>query len=275
MALVRDRADVLLRKAAADELHELLAQQARMQFDAGTGIGEVNSWRNSLPAFLHDLHQAGLGHVEVLLEHRLPFTPKRVDVLLCGTHPTTRRHSYVLVELKQWTNAEPRDDGLVTVPQYGQPVLHPADQVRGYCEYLIDFTPFLADGHAGVYGIAYLHNATAAGWRLRRYHVDQHGRLYTRDERAELIDELRRLLDTDEATADEARLAADDLLQARTEPSKQLLAVAAAEVNAREQFVLLDVEQVAYKIVEQAVDDADRQNTKTVVIVLGLSLIHI
>ncbi|GAA3043444.1 DUF2075 domain-containing protein [Pseudonocardia yunnanensis] len=269
MALVRDRADVLLEKAEADELHELLAQQARIQFNSGTGTGEITSWRNSLPAFLRDLREAGLGHVEVLLEHKLPFTPKRVDVLLCGTHPKTHRNSYVLVELKQWTNAEPRDDGLVMIPQYGQPVLHPADQVRGYCEYLIDFTPFLADGSAGVYGIAYLHNATTEGWKLKKYRLDEHGRLYTRDERAELINELRRLLDSSPASAGAARQAADDLLQARTEPSKQLLAVAAKEVKEREQFVLLDQQQVAYKIVEQAVDLANRENTKTVVIVLG------
>ncbi|GAA1200319.1 DNA/RNA helicase domain-containing protein [Pseudonocardia alaniniphila] len=269
MALVRDRADVLLEKAEADELHELLAQQARIQFNSGTGTGEITSWRNSLPAFLRDLREAGLGHVEVLLEHKLPFTPKRVDVLLCGTHPKTHRNSYVLVELKQWTNAEPRDDGLVMIPQYGQPVLHPADQVRGYCEYLIDFTPFLADGSAGVYGIAYLHNATTEGWKLKKYRLDEHGRLYTRDERAELIDELKRLLDSSPESAAAARQAADDLLQARTEPSKQLLAVAAKEVKEREQFVLLDQQQVAYKIVEQAVDLANRENTKTVVIVLG------
>jgi uncharacterized protein len=268
VALVRDRADVLLKRAEAGELHELLAQQARMQFDAGTGVGEINSWRLSLPALLTDLEEAGLGHVEVLLEHRLPLTPMRVDAVLCGTHPRTRRNSYVLVELKQWTNAEVRDDGLVMIPQYGQPVLHPVDQVRRYCEYLVDFTPFLAEGQAGVYGIAYLHNATTEGWKLRNYRLDEHGRLYTRDERSELMDELRRLLDP-RASAEATRRAADDLLQARTEPSKQLLAVAAQEVKEREQFVLLDEQRVAYQLVEQAVDRSDRENTKTVVIIMG------
>lgn len=195
MALVRDRADTLLKKAEAGELPAELARQAEIRFNARTGRGELNSWRNSLPAFLTDVCEAGLEHVEVLLEHRLPLSPKRVDVVLCGVHPTTRHNSYVLVELKQWSNAELRDDGLVTIPQYGQPVLHPVEQVRRYCEYLIDFTPFLAGGHAGVYGIAYLHNTTAEGWKLRNYRLDEHGRLYTRDERASLIAELRRLLD--------------------------------------------------------------------------------
>jgi uncharacterized protein len=269
VALVRDRADILLKKAEADELHELLAQQARIRFNAGTGVAEINSWRHSLPALLTDLQDAGLSHVEVLLEHRLPYTPKRVDALLCGVDPTTRRPSYILVELKQWTNAVSVDDDLVHVPHYGeQPVLHPAEQVRRYCRQLVDFTPMLAtDG--GVHGLAYLHNAGAEGWRLSRYKIDEFGQLYTRDDRSEFIARLTALLDTDPETRPAARRAADDLLAARTEPSRQLLAHAFEEIRHREQFVLLDEQQVAFRIVQQAVEAAGDDNTKTVVVVLG------
>lgn len=270
MALVRDDAGSLLAKAEAKELHELLAQQARIRFDAATGVGELRSWQNSLPPFLADVVQAGLGHVEVLLEHRLPYTPKRVDALLCGVHPATGRPSYVLVELKQWTTAESVGEDLVRVPQYGdQPVLHPAEQVRRYCQQLVDFTPMLAREADGVYGLAYLHNAAAEGWRLRQYRVDEYGRLYTRDERQALIDRLRALLNPDPSSREGARRAADDLLRAPTTPSKQLLQHAAEEVRQREQFVLLDEQQVAYTIVEQAVERSKDENTKTVVIVLG------
>jgi hypothetical protein len=270
VALVRDDAGSLLVKAEKKELHELLAQQARIRFDAATGVGELRSWENSLPPFLADVVQAELGHVEVLLEHRLPYTPKRVDALLCGVHPTTGRPSYVLVELKQWTTAESVGDDLVRVPQYGdQPVLHPAEQVRRYCQQLVDFTPMLAREADGVYGLAYLHNAAAEGWRLKRYRIDEYGRLYTRDERQALIDRLRSLLSTDPATRTDARRAADALLKAATEPSKQLLKHASDEVRQREQFVLLDEQQVAYSTVEQAVQLAKDENTKTAVIVLG------
>ncbi|MBC8092526.1 MAG: DUF2075 domain-containing protein [Pseudonocardia sp.] len=270
MALFRDNAGALLVKAEAKELHPLLAQQARIQLDAGTGVSELRSWELSLPEFLADVAHAGLGHVEVLLEHRLPYTPKRVDALLCGVHPGTGQPSYVLVELKQWTNAVSAGDDLVHVPQYGsQPVLHPAEQVRRYCQQLVDFTPMLAEGHGGVHGLAYLHNAGASGWKLSRYTVDEYGQLYTRDERQAFLDRLTALLDRDPSTAPAAGRAADDLLDAPTKPSKQLLRHVAAEIKDREQFVLLDQQQVAYRIVEQAVERADRENTKTAVIVIG------
>lgn len=269
LALVRDTAAALLPKAEADELSDILAQQARIKFNMGTGVSEINSWRNSLPALLRDLRDAGLDHVEVLLEHKLPYSPKRVDAILCGVSPQTGQHTYVLVELKQWTSAEVRPDGLVTVPQYREPVLHPVEQVRNYCQYLVDFVPYLADSSSNVHGIAYLHNATTEGWKLRKYHVDRYGRLYTRDARSELLADLRLLLDPDVATAPDARRAADYLLQAHAAPSKSLLSVAATEVQDRESFVLLDEQRVAYKIVEQAVDQASRENTKTVVIIVG------
>jgi uncharacterized protein len=148
-------------------------------------------------------------------------------------------------------------------------VLHPAEQVRRYCQQLVDFTPALTNGSNGVYGIAYLHNAGAEGWRMRRYQLDEYGQLHTRDERQELLDELVRLLRTDAGTRSDARRVADDLLRARTEPSKQLLDHVADEVKHRQQFVLLDEQQVAFKIVEQAVELAGDENTKTVVIILG------
>jgi hypothetical protein len=269
VALVRHNAAALRARAEAHDLDDLLVRQARITFGSGVGAGEVRSWRESLPALLADVHDAGLDHVEVLLEHKLPFSPKRVDAILCGVHPATRRPSYVVVELKQWTNAVSREDGLVDVPQYGRPVLHPVDQVRGYCDYLVDFVPALAPEHSDVHGIAYLHNAAAAGWTLATYEVDAHGRLFRGDQRGALVDELRRLLDTDPTGASACRTAADDLLTAAPRPSRPLLSVAADEVREREQFVLVDEQRVAYRMVEHAVERAHRHNTKTAVIVLG------
>lgn len=269
MALVRYSAAMLRSRAEARELDDLLVRQARIQYDAGVGAGEVRSWKESLPALLADVHDAGLDHIEVLLEHKLPFSPKRVDAILCGVHPTTRCPSYVVVELKQWTNAVQREDGLIDIPQYGRPVLHPVEQVRQYCEYLVDFIPALSPELSSVHGIAYLHNADAGGWTMSNYEVDAYGRLFRGDERGAFVRELRRLLDAEPSTSEANRCAADRLEGAPARPSRPLLSVAAQEVRSREQFVLVDEQQIAYRMVEHAVERADEHNTKTVVIVLG------
>ncbi|WP_394613358.1 DNA/RNA helicase domain-containing protein [Lentzea sp. JNUCC 0626] len=270
MALVRKSAEALLADALENRLHKLLEDQARIQFEAGVSDGEVRSWQNSLPAFLGDLVDAGLGHVEVLLEHKLPHSPKRVDVVLCGRNPAHGRASYVLVELKQWSKAEPYGDDLVKIDHYSQPVLHPVEQVRRYCEYLVDSTPALAEQPGSLHGVAYLHNAREAGvWRISEYAVDEFGDLYTLDSKSRLTDRLRSVLNEDAATRDGARQAADEFLGMRHAPSKPLLTAAAKELQEREQFVLLDEQQVAYRLVTKAVEKARASRKQTAVIVLG------
>jgi hypothetical protein len=216
-----------------------------------------------------DLLDAGLGRVEVLLEHQLPLTSKRVDAILAGFHPVTGDPSYVLVELKQWSEAHAFEEQreLVQVPAYGShPVLHPVTQVTGYCEYLVDFVPGLAELGDPVRGVAYLHNATTQGVAdLSELPDSDYGRLFTGDRRAELHEFLRTRLDPQRPGA----AAADSLLSMRIGPSRQLLAVAADEIRDREQFVLIAEQREAYLSVLHAVERARRADRKRVILVSG------
>jgi hypothetical protein len=63
--------------------------------------------------------------------------------------------------------------------------------------------------------------------------------------------------------------AADLLLSSAVAPSRQLMKVAADEIAEREQFVLLDEQQVAYRLVINAVQRAARADHKSVVVVTG------
>lgn len=270
MALIRRSAAELLDEAKADRLHVLLQEQAKFQFDSRVSDSEKKSWQRSLPVLLADLVDAGLGHVEVLLEHKLPHCPQRVDAVLCGTNPTSGDPSYVLVELKQWTKVEEVLGERVRIAAYGpDPVLHPVTQVRGYCEYLVDSTPALAEMPQCVRGIAYLHNATNHDAdELRGYEPSGFGRLFTLDGRGDLVEHLRAVLNRD-GRRDAARTAADGFLNFAHGPSKPLLQVATKEIQDREQFVLLNEQRLAFDLVTRAVNKAKAANTRTAVIVLG------
>ena len=80
-----------------------LAEQMSFQTGHRAGSSEIKSWERSLPVLAQDLLEAGLNDVEVILEHALPLSSKRLDVLLAGQHPTTKQASYIVVELKQWS----------------------------------------------------------------------------------------------------------------------------------------------------------------------------
>ena len=232
--------------------------------------GERRSWERSLPVLARDLADAGLVNVEVLAEYSLPLSSKRIDVVLAGQHPRTRQPSYVVVELKQWTRAS-RWDGdatLVTVDGYGRSQhLNPVAQVQLYCRYLVDFTRALHDIPGSVVGAAYLHNATDPGAvnELRDYPQDAHGRLFTAADRADWLDFLRAHLDPDVPGAAHA----DVLVRSPAAPSRQLLAVAAEVMQGREQFVLLDEQQIAFELVLHEVEKARAADSKSVVIVTG------
>ncbi|CAL9580107.1 hypothetical protein SUDANB38_05046 [Streptomyces sp. enrichment culture] len=257
--------------AAAQGLSGMLSLRLTEQFihDHGhkPGSSEVRSWNRSLPALMSVLMEAGLGDVTVLLEYGLPLTSKRADAVLAGVHPRTGEPSYVVVELKQWSQAAPEDGEplLCRVDAYKHPVLNPIEQVRGYCDYLVSFNGALAAHPHRIAGAAYLHNATEFGITgLGEVGESERGRLFSEERRGAFIGFLQERLAPVNGAA-----AADELLAGKVAPSKQLMAVAAQEVREREQFVLLDEQRVAFETVMRAVRRAAQADRKEVVVVKG------
>ncbi len=266
MPLYRDSVAGVRSQIAASTLVPTMSEQFAFTYGHRPSPGEVRSWERSLIVLANDLHDAGLDQVEILLEYRLPLTSRRVDVLLCGVHPRTTDSSYVVVELKQWSRATPVDgtDDVVLDDGRGRR-LHPAAQVGAYCDYIADFNASLQGTTERLSGVAYLHNATDDGIAgLWDYPQTRTTRMFTRQGRGELLAFLQTVL-----TPDSGANAADDLMDAAIKPSKQLMALAAKEIQDREQFVLIDQQQVAYSMVMRAVDRARVATTKHVVIVTG------
>ncbi|MCO4698174.1 hypothetical protein LRR80_04247 [Streptomyces sp. RO-S4] len=232
------------------------------------GTSEVRSWERSIPVLASALNDAGLGDVEMMLEYALPLNSKRADVVLAGVHPSTGEPSYVVVELKQWSEVVPHEDDptLCRVDHYPHSVLNPIEQVSRYCDYLVNFNGAVAEHGHRVSGVAFLHNATEFGVAgLREIERDGRGLLFTGQRRGEFLDHLRSKLSDRHSGA----RVADELLSGATVPSKQLMSVAAEEVRERQQFVLLDEQQVAYRMVLNAVEKAKRADRKEVVIITG------
>lgn len=269
MALLRASAQRLAAWTPFDSAIEQMTEQMLFRHLSRPSPAEQRSWARSIPALARDLSDAGLGNAEVLLEQQLPLTSRRVDAIVSGTHPKTGRPSYVVVELKQWSSAELFEDNpsLILIDGYGRdPRINPLEQVAGYCQYLVDFTPVLGDQQAHLTGVAYLHNATDFAVRDLREHPDAATmHLVTGDRRDDFMDILRSQIDPDRNGAE----AADLLLNAREAPSKPLLKVAADEIRDREQFILLDEQKLAYQLVLHAVERAREADQKTVIVVSG------
>ena len=258
-----------VRETAPESLVEQLLEQMLYRTGRRAAPAEQSSWRKSIPVLATDLADAGLGDVEMLVEYHLPLTSQRADVVLAGTHPQTGEVSYVVVELKQWSAAYAfeGDPELVDVPGVpGGPRQHPVKQVRGYCEYLLDFARVLADHPDSLAGMAYLHNASdpALVKDLLAVPVSTTGRLFTAGDKDAMFDFLRSRL-----MPSTGRQAADLLINSAIAPSKQLLKLAAAEIRERPQFRLIGNQQLAVDSVMHAVEHARAGNTKRVIAVTG------
>ncbi|MFJ6195584.1 DNA/RNA helicase domain-containing protein [Micromonospora sp. NPDC092111] len=231
---------------------------------------ERASWRHSLPALAEQLVDAGLADLDVLVECQLPRSSRRVDVILAGVGPSTRRPVYLVVELKQWSWASVYDEAekLVRVPRLADPQVHPALQVESYCSYLADFLPMLWEWPDAVHGLVYLHNADSGRIPDLPSEGDttlEHRRMvFTRDRHAPL-----RAYLTGRFAPWRDPEAARQLLTAPARASEQLLAVTAREVDSRRHLVLLDEQRAAYELVMRGVRWADQGRRKRVVLVSG------
>jgi uncharacterized protein len=269
LALIRRSAASLAALVSNGSVAEVMFEQMLHDQGLRPSSSEARSWDRSIPVLARDLVEAGLADVEVLLEHRLPLNSRRIDAILAGRHPASGAASYVVVELKQWSGAELYEDDptMVVIEGYGHhPTLHPVEQVRRYCEYLVDFMPLLQGDDRAISGVAYLHNATEHGVAgLRTFAEVEHARMFTGERRSAFLDYLRSRLSADTPGAPYA----DAFLSSRAAPSRQLLAVASSEIQEREQFILLDEQQLAYNLVLHATEAARAGDSKTVVIITG------
>ena len=244
-----------------------IAEQFRHTLRHSPAPSEVRSWERSVHVLSADLIQAGLDDVEALVEFQLPFSSTRADVVLCGIHPRTGEPSYAVIELKQWSAAELLDgtDDVCVVDGAPGERLHPGAQVARYCAFITDFIAVVSGVPDAVAGAAYLHNATDAGvLDLFDRAEDERSRVFTGQRRALFLEWLASRL-----AAAPGAAAADALLGSAVRPSRQLLALAAEEVQQREQFVLLDEQRVAYSLVLRAVERSRAADAKEVIVVTG------
>lgn len=265
MALVRGSAGLLFDLAASGKLTDKLKNEFVRVVGQNPSPSEIKSWDNSIFELLKELKQAKLDDVEVILEYRLPLSSKRVDAVLAGVHPRTKKPSYVVVELKQWSeiNLWESNPELVIGPGFmDRPRLHPSLQVDGYVDYIEDFVKFVTEGEAHLLGVAFLHNldtkvniGVPAGARSQ---------VFGRND----VSSLRSIL-SENLNSESGSENAEKLLKSAVAPSRQLMKLVAQQLNERDQFVLLDNQRLAVDIVRHAVQNAFEADKKRIVLVTG------
>ncbi|WP_424535096.1 DNA/RNA helicase domain-containing protein [Sphaerisporangium viridialbum] len=249
-------------------LIKLIADNLYQNTRRVAGPAEKRSWLHSLSDLARVLNDAGRSDIEVLVEYPMPHNKMScADAVLAGVDAVTGEDIYVVVELKQWSEAGlfEGDPELLTVPGLGDHKPHPASQVKAYRDQIADNCGALEGHPEAVKAVVYLHNATHASVQdLGPAAIAANVQLFTMSERGAFIQYLRGQF------ADEpGGKAADRLLGGPIRPTQHLLRKAADVLRGKDQFVLLDRQIEAFRLVMHNVRRAYEANTKRVVIITG------
>ncbi len=272
MHLYQGTSEQFIADAVQARLANQLADRFFDEFRYRPPTSEATSWRNSLAAMANVLQLADLRDQGVLVELKLPLSSKRLDVLVTGSNPDTKRDSAVIVELKQWTEVGRSNvTDCVTVDYGGKPrdTLHPSRQVERYQRYLLDTHPAFSDDPAiALDACAYLHFAQHDP-KSPLYHADFASLLGTNPAFAgDQSDAFATFLDNHVAGPDDGSIL-DRVANAAFRPHKRLLDHVARVIKHEPVFTLLDEQQVAFNAIMDSVRAAGQNQQKVAFIVSG------
>lgn len=233
-----------------------------------TSPNEVRSWENSMQFMYKVVNTQKLSdEVGVAIEYQIPLTAKRVDFIISGLN-AKKREQLVIVELKQWEEAEStlKPGIVVTRYQHGKvEVAHPSYQAWSYAYMLKNYNMTIQEQGIEISPCAYLHNympdGMIDGFLYQDYVVK--APVFLKNDAGNLQNFILRHIQY---------CSPEDIIwkidNGRLKPSKQLADSLTAMLKGNDVFVMIDDQKVVY---EKAVYLAKKaqQGKKQVLIVEG------
>jgi uncharacterized protein len=223
---------------------------------------EFSSWANSMQFMGNVIRGSGIADdCGVLIEYNLPSTSLRVDFIISG-HDETGKSSFIIIELKQWKEAQSTGkDGIVTTKYYGE-CTHPAYQAYSYKLFLKDFNQNVYNSAIEAYSCAYLHNyeqKEPEPLKSKIYEsVLKESPIYFQDDQIQLEEFIRIYVGKGKG---------EDILyqieRGNIRPSKKLIDLVSNLFQGNQSFTLLEEQKIAF---ENAKDLALNAKEKTVII---------
>ena len=124
---------------------------------------EYESWHNSMQFMRNIVDDNEIDDdVKIAIEYNIPLTSKRVDFIISGSD-IFGNDNVVIVELKQWQEAEIVDDDMhycvrTNVGKRGNIVPHPSYQAYSYARIISNNCQTVDDNSINLAPCAYLHN---------------------------------------------------------------------------------------------------------------------
>ena len=212
-----------------------------------TSPNEVRSWHNSMQYMYKVVNIPELpDEVGVAIEYQIPLTAKRIDFIISGLN-AKKREQIVIIELKQWDEAEPTQKPgiVVTRFQHGKAeVAHPSYQAWSYAYMLSNYNLTIQERGVEICPCAYLHNYMPDGMingQLYQEYVVK-APVFLKNDAARLQDYILRHV---------RYCSPEDIIwkidNGKLRPSKQLADSLTSMLKGNEEFMMLDDQKVVYE----------------------------
>ncbi|MCG5534014.1 DUF2075 domain-containing protein [Halorhodospira sp. 9621] len=256
-----------LRDVGQNVIEERVAEALRARGIGGVSPKEIDAFQQSLTYMKNVLEPDSIpAEASVAIEYRIPQTAKRIDFILSGLDGQDQANA-VVIELKQWQEAEPTDkDGIVRTFVGGahREVPHPSYQAWSYAALLEDFNVSVREVPIQLRPCAYLHNCKDGRLRDPRYREHLHeAPAFLRNQ----VGELQRFIERYIHRGDRHRVL-NQLEQSRIRPSRELADTLTRLIQGNREFVMVDDQKVTYEAGLE-VAEIGRRNGKQVLIVEG------
>ena len=233
-----------------------------------TSPNEIRSWQNSMQYMSRVVNTPELpDDAGVAIEYQIPLTAKRVDFIISGLN-SLKREQLVIVELKQWEEAEPtpKPGIVVTRFQHGKAeTAHPSYQAWSYAYMLQNYNMTIQERGVDICPCAYLHNYTPDGMINGAQYQDYVAKapVFLKNDAARLQDYILRYV---------RYCSPEDIIwkidNGKLRPSKQLADSLTSMLHGNDEFIMLDDQKVVYESAVYLAKKA-QQGKKQVLIVEG------
>ena len=234
-------------------------------------INEFRSWNNSLEAINNVLIHSKINeNLKVAVEYQIPLTSKRVDFLISGLN-SEGRETIVAIELKQWDSIETTTlENCVRAYVGGKVDVrpHPSQQIYSYCQLISNFNLAVQKEDIRLVPCAFLHNYPNSKKELlinNGYEeIVTKAPIYTKNDRELLSGYINKHI---------LKPADRDLFEiidnGKLKPSKALQDAILPMLEGKEEFAMIDEQQVAYATITKIVKDRIHNGGKYTIVVQG------
>jgi uncharacterized protein len=257
-----------------NELADRISASFECSFHRAVGPSEYRAWQQSLNYLKNSFEYTGLKENKIIIEYQLPYSTRRIDVLLFGRNQR-QSDGIVLMELKQWSNENVEDcpvEGNIVVDygKFRKEQVHPSLQVQAYHYDLKDFiTLFTENPETVLDSCAYCHNYSRLGenpvlfFPKFKKEINEFPVFAKEDVQALGIYLKERL------SAGNGFEIFGKFITSPIRPSKMLLEHTSEMINKQQIFNLIDDQIAAYNSVMHKAKQLSQTSRKSIVIVKG------